>query len=104
MGPSSCVAVGMYQRDNVQYSLAEHWNGRHWSLMTIPDAAQSYLSGVSCTGSTSCWAVSNPGNGIVQLQGKKWEGVPSANDSLALMYGILLHEAARDLLSGRNAI
>jgi hypothetical protein len=88
VGPSSCVAVGMYQRDNVQYALAEHWNGRHWSLMTIPQAAQSYLSGVSCTGPTTCWAVSNPNNGIAQLQGTKWEGVPSAGDSLALMYGI----------------
>jgi hypothetical protein len=88
VGPSSCVAVGMYQRDNVQYALAERWNGRYWSLMTIPQAAQSYLSGVSCTDPTTCWAVSNPNNGILQLQGKTWEGVPSAADSLALMYGI----------------
>lgn len=87
IGPSSCVAVGLYQRNNVQYALAEHWNGHTWSLLTVPNNAQSYLSAVSCTAATSCWAMGNPNNGIEQLQGTKWKAVATPGIT-GLMYGI----------------
>jgi hypothetical protein len=87
VGPSSCVAVGNYEKDNVQYELAEHWNGHAWSLMTVPDSSQSYLSAVSCIAATNCVAVGNPNNEIDQLHGTKWKS-GFASDSLALMYGV----------------
>jgi hypothetical protein len=87
VGVSSCVAVGTYEISGTQYALAEHWTGHRWSLMTVPNPSDTYMSGVSCTSATTCWAVTNPDNGIVKLQGNKWKGVSSPGVE-GIMYGI----------------
>jgi len=73
------VAVGNYVHGKVDYTMAERWNGQHWTLMNTPDAVNDYpMSGVSCVAVTSCWAVDNPmnGTGIEHLDGNKgWKVV-----------------------------
>ena len=55
---TSCFAVGYIPWNQ---ALVEHWNGRTWSIMTIPKPTGSpgyaYLNGVSCPSATSCFAV-----------------------------------------------
>jgi hypothetical protein len=59
---SKCTAVGFYQ-DNLtgpSFTLAEAWNGTHWSLQPTPNPAGttgSILFGVSCVSATACTAV-----------------------------------------------
>lgn len=38
-------------------AIAEHWNGRSWSLVSPGLAQANRLSDVSCTSRTDCWAV-----------------------------------------------
>ena len=50
---SSCFAVG----GSRGRALVEHWDGTHWSMMTVPGPVASDLSDVSCPSPTSCVAV-----------------------------------------------
>ena len=63
---SSCIATGSYITSaNADVTLAEGWNGRHWSVQHPPDPAGepgSNLLGVSCRSATSCTAVGSAGN------------------------------------------
>jgi hypothetical protein len=57
-----CTAVGTYRdRAGTNFSLAEGWNGVHWSIQPTPIPAGattgSYLSGVACSSSIECTAV-----------------------------------------------
>ncbi len=56
-----CAAVGSYSGQSVQsLTLAEVWNGAHWSIRTTPSnaaAAQNELDGVSCVAGHGCTAV-----------------------------------------------
>ncbi len=62
---TSCFAVGSTQSGhapNAFSTLVEHWNGHTWSIMTSPNprgsgTPNSYLDGVSCRSTTSCFAV-----------------------------------------------
>jgi hypothetical protein len=57
---TSCIAVGEYSTGTGYKSLVERWNGTAWSIVTTPNPAGSlypYLFGVSCSSSTSCFAV-----------------------------------------------
>jgi hypothetical protein len=93
--PTSCVAVGNYSSSRTLGApLALRWNGRQWSLATLPrpgKAAATTLNGVSCTGSGKaavCWAV---GSYATRPEGEpfytvterlargKWTLVPSPN-------------------------
>jgi hypothetical protein len=56
----ACFAVGSYGPDTPLKTLVERWNGTHWSLVTSPNpagATNSFLNGVSCPTTTSCFAV-----------------------------------------------
>ncbi len=62
---SNCWAVGGQYVTPCGYGCspsneALHWNGTKWSLVTTPvgtGSDGSYLSGVSCTSASDCWAV-----------------------------------------------
>jgi hypothetical protein len=77
------MAVGYYDTTtNAQASLAERWNGKHWSIAATPDpggAAGSELSSVSCTAAGECSAVGDCEKEInhsrtlaERWNGKKW--------------------------------
>jgi hypothetical protein len=57
---ASCVAVGTSFNGTVNVTLAEAWNGTHWSVAPTPnvaDAQASILSAVSCPAAGHCTAV-----------------------------------------------
>jgi len=89
VGPSYCVAVGTYQHSNVQYALAEQWNGHRWSVMNT-GPGQPFMSGVSCVAVGDCWAVGNYYGepSIEHLVGGTWEGGGLQPSVLGFLYGI----------------
>jgi len=59
---NACTAVGDSQvhKTLVVSSLAERWNGHHWTIQNSynpPVSSDSYLEGVSCSAGDSCTAV-----------------------------------------------
>jgi hypothetical protein len=71
---SDCWAVGYAGPNQIQYgfipgvipsvagstALVEHWNGTDWTLDPMPASSGGggqYLSSVTCTGDSDCWAV-----------------------------------------------
>jgi hypothetical protein len=58
---SMCVMVGLYEPSaGGSDTLAEEWNGKAWSVQSIPNpsgAQNSRLHGVSCASSTTCTVV-----------------------------------------------
>ena len=61
---TSCIAVGSYSTNDYENAqpLAEHWNGRTWSIQAVPNptgtgAEFPGLDSVSCASSRSCTAV-----------------------------------------------
>jgi hypothetical protein len=69
-------------------TLAEHWNGKRWNLITIPNPAPgpNVLNGVAGSGPADVWAVGyrfdSGGNGKTLTEhwnGSRWEIVPSPN-------------------------
>ena len=94
LGTLSCPAVGscMAVGEDVSAAgplttLAEHWNGRQWSILSSPNplASNSEFFGVSCRRLTLCVAtgISGVSQGIVTLsevwQGGKWRVVPTVS-------------------------
>jgi hypothetical protein len=88
---TDCEAVGGW---NVQpvivRNLAESWNGKRWSVVTIPSRGPlaNDLGGVSCTSASNCVTAgfnvygpaSGPGNGktlIESWNGSRWAITPS---------------------------
>jgi hypothetical protein len=62
--PTSCIAVGGYflstGSESNNFSLAEHWDGKKWSIVPTPNVSGSFdstLSGVACAAPTDCFAV-----------------------------------------------
>jgi hypothetical protein len=55
----SCTGVGSWFSHGTQYTLAERWDGKSWTVQATPTStgAQAILDGVSCTSSTNCIAV-----------------------------------------------
>src|SRR5438094_8187586 len=61
---SDCWAVGyvytgFFPPQGAQ-TLVEHWNGAAWSIVRSPNTSatqDNYLSGVTCTSASDCWAV-----------------------------------------------
>jgi len=77
----SCFAVGAYAFPGIEKSLIEDWNGYSWSIMTSPNPAispETSLMGVSCHGTTSCFAVGEEGSNEGGTPGKTfvehWNG------------------------------
>jgi hypothetical protein len=55
-----CFAVGTYSTSSGSGTLAEGWNGTKWAIETTPGisgATTAFLSSVSCSGTSDCWAV-----------------------------------------------
>jgi hypothetical protein len=83
-----CVAVGSSDGPNAGETLAEHWDGAHWSVVPTPATHfgyQAVLNGVACANATSCDAVgtmdTNPVNrGMAEhWNGTSWSVVPIPN-------------------------
>ncbi len=75
-------------------AFVEHWNGDDWSVVpaaTAPAPEGTYLSSVTCTSASNCWAVGsvmgadgNPASTLVdRWDGSRWSTVPSADPSAA---------------------
>lgn len=58
--PTFCVAVGSFADRLGSSALAELWDGKRWSLQTVPipsGASEGALQGVSCSSASACVAV-----------------------------------------------
>ena len=74
---SSCLAVGTYLNDSdATKSIAESWNGLAWSLSASrnPSSGDSYLIGVSCAPSTSCFSAGYVASSWYQTLIESWNG------------------------------
>jgi len=80
---TSCWLVGSATVSGAQTALALRWNGTTWSVVTAPapvGATASALFGVTCTGTTACWAV-----GVARVSGVdrrlllRWNGTSWAS-------------------------
>ena len=66
------------------FNEALHWNGRKWSLGTVPNPGGigsgdfSELEGLSCTSAANCWATGSDGNdgnsALTSNQALHWNG------------------------------
>ncbi len=69
---NSCFAVGF--RGQSDQALAEHWNGKAWTLQHVPHDGE--LRAVSCTSVRDCTAVGGPGNSDIgpaeRWNGRRW--------------------------------
>ena len=83
-----CFAVGSSSAaSSASKTLIERWNGSKWSVVASPNHGRdaSDLASVSCTSSTSCFAVgsykagSSPKTLIERWNGSKWSIIPSPN-------------------------
>src|SRR6266536_1501367 len=88
--PSSCVAVGQHYQPRPPNALIERWNGSQWSIMrgpAPPAHTHADLSGISCSGASSCIAVGASGNSdglhlrtlVERWNGSQWVIVKSPN-------------------------
>jgi hypothetical protein len=82
---NDCILGGLYVTAAGSYVWAEHFDGVHWSAVSVPqpttaNAHFQFFSGVSCSSVTSCMAVgvsvntSNHSTGFIeQLVGTTWK-------------------------------
>ncbi len=76
----ACTAVGYYRRGAVKIvTFAERWNGKKWTIESMPTpagAVGSFLYGVSCTAADACTAVGDYQNGAGQKStlAERWNG------------------------------
>jgi hypothetical protein len=86
---TDCWAVGFQSdaSDSTYGTVAEHWDGTAWNLVTTPNSSASgdgLLTDVTCTSATQCWAVGYyQSNGsfvalVEQWNGSAWSQVPAA--------------------------
>jgi hypothetical protein len=85
----SCVAIGAWgsYTTYILHNLALRWNGRKWSMLTVPNPGHTsakgdlnILDGLGCTGPGNCWAVGEYGslvtevyrNEILHWNGRQW--------------------------------
>ncbi len=80
---SDCWAAGEAANGSggAQQTLAEHWNGGAWSIVTTPDTSPSQdneLGTVSCVSTSDCWAAgaaANGSGGVQQTLAEHWNGI-----------------------------
>ncbi len=76
-------AVGFYANGSVGHTLAMHWDGSAWSVVSTPGTG--FLSRVAGITTSDVWAVSNYSNGshsqtlTEHWNGSSWSIVPSPN-------------------------
>src|SRR5439155_16624927 len=75
---SGCWAVGFYDTGVAYQTLAEHWDGAAWSIVSSPNTDASHenrLYGLTCTSASDCWAVGRYFNGDrLQTLTEHWDG------------------------------
>ena len=92
--PGHCVAVGTFYAHEPlpttivkQSPIAERWNGKKWSVTTLPHSGTAFIDGVSCVSASSCLAVGGkePENTVDSTRsiadawnGKAWRAIPVA--------------------------
>jgi hypothetical protein len=69
-----CVAAGVSSDLYDGQSLAEHWNGKRWSIHPSPYASLT-LKDVSCASASACMAVAFPGEDNWRTAGERWDGI-----------------------------
>jgi hypothetical protein len=78
--PDSCTAVGWtFPIAGATQTLAEHWNGRTWTIQPTPihtHSGETELLGISCPSAASCVAVGSSGNGSRpgRALAERWDG------------------------------
>ncbi|MFI7642495.1 hypothetical protein [Nonomuraea sp. NPDC049400] len=89
-GPDDVWAVGYAHQNAVSRPIAQHWDGRSWTLVPLPSpgAGHSVLSGVAARASDDVWAVGyapsrTTGHQIepyvVHFDGRAWTRVDTPN-------------------------
>ena len=89
---ASCFAVGSFyvstSDSSAERTLVEHWNGTKWSIVPSrnrSDSIDNGLTGVSCPGTTTCFAVGHSRTNLVtktlveRWDGTSWSIVASPN-------------------------
>jgi hypothetical protein len=74
---TSCHAVGNFFDASTTRTLVEDWDGTTWSVVTSPNPAGAQtagLSGVSCSTSTSCFAVGESVAATGKTLAEQWNG------------------------------
>jgi hypothetical protein len=89
---NNCSAVGVSQAASgtSAKTLSEHWNGTKWVIVPSPNPSRSIgsgLGGVSCRGTSSCYAVgsfstiTSDKTLVEHWNGKTWKIIPSPSPS-----------------------
>ena len=95
---TNCFAVGAYSTAAAENTLAEHWNGKLWSIVASPNptgADVSDLIGVSCLDAKNCTAVGialgrNAAQALVERwNGTRWSLVPTPNPTGAFLIELI---------------
>ena len=91
LSTTSCWAVGSTGTNESEGPAALHFNGRSWTRISVPEPMGTridYLSAVTCTSTSSCWAVggldgaSPLGRALVEhWNGASWSVVASPGPS-----------------------
>jgi hypothetical protein len=97
---SFCVMVGSYGEIETEGTLALHWNGSEWKVVTTPNPGSFFpqiLEGVSCTAATACTAVGwKQASGsaretlVIRWNGTSWSSQSSPNPGTTenLLHGV----------------
>lgn len=70
---TTCMAVGQYESEGYDLTLAEEWNGTGWTIRTTPNSTGAFndLDAVTCTAATACTAV---GTAFSEVIAERWNG------------------------------
>jgi hypothetical protein len=88
--PADCWAVGEFTSKNATLNQVQHWTGKKWFTVAVPNQAGMHkgalneLFAVRCTSKANCWAAGDsqrPGDATVDqmlhFNGEKWSVVPT---------------------------
>ncbi len=85
---SDCWSVGYYNAGNAWQTLAQHWDGTVWKIVSSPNTAateNNFLYSVTCNSASDCWAVafhSTTAQTLIERwDGNSWTIVSSPNSS-----------------------
>lgn len=82
---SSCEAVGTSTFEAGSGApLAEHWNGKEWSLQTVSNPSKGMLHGVACSSTSLCEAV---GANVGSIFAEQWNGSEWKEQTLPVQEG-----------------
>jgi len=74
---SDCWAVGSSNNGNVQQTLALHWTGAAWAVVSSPSTLateNNSLRAVACASASECWAVGSYAGDATQTLIERWDG------------------------------